>query len=124
MGAKVSKTMTLLRKLQHILLTQALLTIYKALISPYLDYGDILYDKSFNASFHQKIEPIQYNACVLIKSWVWNNPNIDIAEKLPEYLFQLITSKKSSYTTRNAGNILFFKFYHSFFKICFFVHCY
>ena len=64
MGAKVSRTIALLRKLQHILPRHALITIYKYFILPYLNYGDILYGKAFNASFHQKIEFIQYNACL------------------------------------------------------------
>ena len=64
MGAKVSRTIALLRKLQHVLPRQALITIYKSFIRPYLDYGDILYDKASNESFHQKIESIQYNACL------------------------------------------------------------
>ena len=42
MGAKVSRTIALLRKLQHFLPRQALITIYKSYIHPYLDYGDIL----------------------------------------------------------------------------------
>ena len=80
----------LLHELQHILLRHTLITIYKAFICPYLDYGDILYDKALNASFHQKIESIQYNACLtitdavrgssrekFIKSWIWNHSNID-----------------------------------------------
>ena len=66
MGAKVSRTIALLRKLQLILPRHALITIYKPFIRPYLNYGDILYDKAFNASFHQKIESIQYNACPAI----------------------------------------------------------
>ena len=66
MRAKVSRTIALLRKLQHVLPRQALITIYKSFIRPYLDYGDILYDKAFNESFHQKIESIQYNACLAI----------------------------------------------------------
>ena len=66
MGAKVSRTIALLRKLQHILPRDSLITIYKSFIRPYLDYGDILYDKAFNASFHHKIESIQYNACPTI----------------------------------------------------------
>ena len=52
MGAKVSRTRALLHQLQHILPRHALITIYKSFIRPYLDYGDILYDKAFNASFH------------------------------------------------------------------------
>ena len=66
MGAKVSRTIVLSRKLQHVLPRQALITIYKSFIHAYLDYGDILYNKVFNASFHQKIESIQYNACLAI----------------------------------------------------------
>ena len=66
MRAKVSRTIALLRKLQHVLPRHALITIYKYFIRPYLDYGDILYYKAFNESFHQKIESIQYNASLAI----------------------------------------------------------
>ena len=66
MGVKVSRTIAFLCKLQHVLPRQALITIYKSFIPLYLDYGDILYGKAFNASFHQKIESIQYNACQAI----------------------------------------------------------
>ena len=52
MGVKVSRTIALLRKLQYVLLRQALINIYKSFIRRYLDYGDILYDKTFNESFH------------------------------------------------------------------------
>ena len=41
-------------------------------------------------------------------------------EKSPDYLFQLIPPKKSSYTTRNADNTPFFKSRHNFFKNSFF----
>ena len=40
---KVSKTLGLLRKLQKILPRPPLITIYKSLIRPHLDYGDIIY---------------------------------------------------------------------------------
>ena len=51
--SKTNKTIGLLRKLQ------VLITIYKAFVRPHLDYGDILYDQAYNASFHQKLEKIQ-----------------------------------------------------------------
>ena len=35
---------------------KALITFYKAFKYPYLSYGDNLYEKAFNASFHEKIE--------------------------------------------------------------------
>ena len=42
--------------LYHVLPRQALITIYKAFISPYLDNRNIPYDKALNVLFHQKIE--------------------------------------------------------------------
>ena len=59
---QISQTPGLLRKLQNLLQRSALITIYKAFIRPYLDYGDILYDQACNMSFHQK----QYNASLVI----------------------------------------------------------
>ena len=43
-----------------------LLTIYKSFIRPHLEYGDILYDKPDNESFQNKIEKVQYKACLAI----------------------------------------------------------
>ena len=145
MGAKVSRSIALLRKFQHGLPRQVLITIYKSFIRPYLDYGDILYDKAFNESFHQKIESIQYNACLAITGAIRGSSREKIYQELgleslqhrrwyrklcyfykiynaksPDCLFQLIPLKKSSYTTRNTDNIPFFKFRHNFFKIRFF----
>ena len=42
-------------------------------------------------------------------------------KKSPDYPLQLIPSKKSWYTTRNADNIPFFKYRHTFFKNSFFL---
>ena len=44
----------------------ASLTIYKSFIRPHLDYGDILYDKPNNENFQNKIEQVQYRACLAI----------------------------------------------------------
>ena len=63
---KISKTIGLLRKRHNFLPRAALITIYKAFIRPHLDYGDILYDQAYNMSFQQKLESIQYNACLAI----------------------------------------------------------
>ena len=59
---KISKTVGLLRKIQYIFPRTSLITIYKLFDRPHLDYGDIIYDQTFNESFHQRIESIQYNA--------------------------------------------------------------
>ena len=44
----------------------ALLRIYKSFIRSYLDYGDIIYDKSNKESFKSEIENIQHKTCVAI----------------------------------------------------------
>ena len=56
---KTNRTIGLLRKLRSLLPRAALITIYKAFVRPHLDYGDILYEQAFNASFHEKLESIQ-----------------------------------------------------------------
>ena len=60
--SKVNKTIRLMRKLQAFLPRQSLVTVYKAFLRLHLDYGDIIYDQTYNESFHQKMESVQYNA--------------------------------------------------------------
>ena len=45
---------------------RSLLTIYKSFVRPLLDYADIIYDKPYNESFKEKLETVQYNACLAI----------------------------------------------------------
>ena len=52
--------------MQNLLLKTALITLYKAFVCTHLNYGDIIYDQAHNASFHQKLESLQYNACLAI----------------------------------------------------------
>ena len=49
----------LIRRLSVTLSRNALLTIYKTLVRPHLDYGDILYDKPNNENFQNKLEKVQ-----------------------------------------------------------------
>ena len=63
---KGRKTTGLSRQLNYFLPRVALLTIFKAFIRPHLDYGDVLYDLAFNSTFYDKLESIQYNACLAI----------------------------------------------------------
>ena len=63
---KTNKTIELLRKLSNSLRRQALITIYKAFVSPHPGYGDVLYDQAFNNSFRAEMESAQYNACLAI----------------------------------------------------------
>ena len=39
-------------------------TFYKAFLRPLVDYGDIIYDKSQNESFCEKLESVQYKAAL------------------------------------------------------------
>ena len=142
---KISKTIGLLRKLHNFLPRAALITIYKAFIRPHLDYGDILYDQAYNMSFHQKLESIQYNACLAItgairgtsKEKLYQEIGLESLQlrrwyrklgmfykifksKSPQYLFKLIPEKTSSYVTRNAENIPLFNIKHNFYKNSFF----
>ena len=56
----------LIRQLLVILPGNPLLTIYKSFIRPHFDYGDILYDKPNNDNFQNKMEKVQYRACLTI----------------------------------------------------------
>ena len=125
---KINKTIGLLRKLQNLLPRTALIKIYKAFVRPHLDYGDILYDQAFNLSFQQKLESIQYRACLAITGAIRGTSREKIYQELgleslqsrrwykkltmfykiyknksPFYLFNLIPEKTSSYATRNVG---------------------
>ena len=57
---KVSKALGLLCKLQNLLPRKSVITVYKSFIGPHMNYGDIIYDQAYNASFHRKLESLQY----------------------------------------------------------------
>ena len=86
---KISKTIGLLRKLDNFLPRAALITIYKAFIRPHLDYGDILYDQAYNMSFHQKLESIQYNACLAITGAIRGTSKEKLYHKIGSESLQL-----------------------------------
>ena len=119
---KVNKTIGLLRKLQDILTRTLLITIFKSFIRPHLDYGDIIYDRAYNTSFHQNIESIQYNAALAITGAVRGVCREKLYQELgfeslqqrrwyrklcclfkiikrqsPSYLFQLVPSPNTRY---------------------------
>ena len=80
--SNVNKTIGIIRKLQNVLPRSALLTIYKSFIRPHLDYGDIIYDKAFNESFHAKLESLQYNATLPITGHIKGSSTKKIYEEL------------------------------------------
>ena len=79
---KVNKTIGLARKVHNILPRSALLIIYKSFVTPHLDYGDIMYDQAYNASFHQKLELLQYNACLAITGAIRGTSREKLYEEL------------------------------------------
>ena len=113
------------------------ITIYKAFIRPPLDYGDILCDQAYNMYFHQKLESIQYNACLAIKEklyqeigleslqlWCWYRKlgvfYKNLRSKSLQSIFKLIPEKTLSYVTRDAENIPLFNIKYNFYKNAFF----
>ena len=110
-----------------------------------MDYGDILYDQAFNNSFHDRLESIQYNACLAITGAIRGTSREKLYQELgleplrlrrwyrklclfykvfknehPQYLFHLIPVRHSSHTSRNVHNIPILSVKHSFFKNSFF----
>ena len=66
---KVNRTISLLCKLQNNLPRAPLVTFYKFFIRPHLDYGDILYNETFDSIRSirfETLESIQYNAALAI----------------------------------------------------------
>ena len=107
----------------------SLITIYKSFIRPHLDYGDIVYDRAFNESFHEKLESTQYNTAIAITGTIRGTSSEKLFqelgleslksrswlrklslfykifhEKSPSYLFQLIPPKNNVYATRSSQN--------------------
>ena len=142
---KVNKATGLLQKLQKTLLRLVLITMNKALVRPHLDYGNMIYDEAYNKRFHQKLESIQYNACLALSGairgssreklyhelgleslqhWHWYRKLCLFYKIFKEnkhiYLFNLIPTKKLDYNTRNTDKITLFHTKHNFFKHCFF----
>ena len=117
---KIIKTIGLLRKFQNFLPRKSLLTIYKSFIRPHFDYGDIIYDQTYNTSFHQRLESLQHNAALAItgairgtsKEKLYNELGLEslqnrrwyrklsflykvIANQSPSYLFKMIPKKNT-----------------------------
>ena len=142
---KVNKTIGLLRKFQNTSPRTSLITSLKSFIGPHLDYGDIIYDRAYNTSFHQNIESIQYNAALAITGAVRETSREKLYQELgfqslqqrrwhrkhcclfkiinnqsPRYLFQLIPSLNTKYFSRNSENISQLRTKHGFFRNSFF----
>ena len=63
---KCNKIIRMMKKLSLSISRQSLLTVYKSIVRPIVDYTDIIYDKPHKDSFKCEIEMVQYNACLVI----------------------------------------------------------
>ena len=117
--SKINKTIALLRKLQNLLPRSALITIYKAFVKSHLDYGDIIYDEAYNASFHHKLELFQYNVFLALTGGIskeklyqelgleslqlqrWFRKLCSFLQDQPSYFSNIVPQRKSPFNTRN-----------------------
>ena len=119
----------------------SLLTIYKTFTRSRLDYADIIYDQAYDSAFHDKLESIQYNACLEITGAIRgtstekNIPRTSLEslksrrwfrkpchfykifnKKSPSYLFNLIPNFNRVHNTSLSYNIPPIKVRHDYFK--------
>ena len=140
------KTISIIHEFQKVLPRSALLLIYKSFNRHHLDYGDMIYYKAFNESFHAKLESLQYNATQAITGAIRGSSTENVYEELkleslksrrwykkmsffynilksesPSYLFNTIPYNNRQHQTRNSTNILPFFVKHYYFKNFFFL---
>ena len=63
---KVNKDITVIKKLRYSLPRKSLITRYKALLRPLLEYGDAIYDQPLNESGCEKLKSVQYKVALAI----------------------------------------------------------
>ena len=133
-----------IKRLRDILPRDSLVTIYKSFIRPHLDYGDVIYDQPNNDSFSDKIEQLQYEACLAItgtiqgtsRECLYNEFGLEslssrrwcreicaiyniLSTQCPKYLFDITPSSERFYDTRKR-QIPFFNCRTDCFKYSFF----
>ena len=138
---KANKTIGLLCKLQNTLPRTSLITIFRSVIRLLPYYGDIIYDRGYNTSFHQNIELIQYNAALAITGTVRGSSREKLYQKLGfeslqqrrlyqklcclfkiinnqsrRYLFQPVPSLNTRYFSQNSENTPQLRTKHDFFR--------
>ena len=79
---KFNRIIGVIRRLSVTLPRNALLTIYKSLVRPHLDYGDILCDKPNNEIFQNKLEKVQYRAYLAITGTVQGTSRTKLYDEL------------------------------------------
>ena len=139
--SKVDKTIGLLRKVQVVLRRPSLVAIFRAFVTPHLDYGDIMHDQTCKEWLHQKLESIQYNAALTITGAVRSTSREKLYQELgleslqkrrwyrklcylfkilkgqsPDYLSKILPSIRRAYNARNVDYIPCFNNKHNIFR--------
>ena len=65
---------------------------------PHLDYGDIIYGKAYKETFLQKLESIQYNACLALSGAIRGSSRENFNQELD----------LESYVDLGTGNFAYF----------------
>ena len=127
------------------LLRETFLTIHKSFLCSYFDYSDVIYDQSYNDSFHAKLVSYQYKAVLVMTGVIKGLSNEKLHQELgiehlhlrlwfrklclfykalknksPPYLLNLIPSSSRMHHTRNSNNTAPFNVRHNFSKKFFF----
>ena len=79
----VNKSTNTLRKLYNYMQYDSLVTIYKYLIRPHLDYAHVIFDKPSDATFSDRIESVQYNAALAITRAIKDTSKEKLYQVLP-----------------------------------------
>ena len=134
-----------IQKLNKTLPRHSPIAIYKSILRPHLDYGDIIYNQPHNESFKQNIEKILYSAALVIsgaikktsQSKLYNELGFESQKfrhwfrklctflkfktsGLPEYLFDLIPQNNHLYNTHFLEDVTTFHSRTDAFKYYFF----
>lgn len=80
---------------KHQLPRSSLLIIYKPFIRSFVDCGDIIYDQPYNATFHQRIESVHYNAAMTINGAFRSSSREKPYQELDSELFTRYTISKN-----------------------------
>ena len=59
-----------------------LMTIYKAFMRPHLYYDCAIYDEAYNKKFYQKLESVQYNACIALSGAIRGSPKRNVLPRI------------------------------------------
>ena len=55
--------------------------VIKTFIRSHLNFADVIYDQAYNSSFHEKLESLQYTACLAITHFYFHCPNFHTPRK-------------------------------------------